>query len=167
MSEIPFRGSAIPPKRSNIIVHRVTTCETQQFTFVSPTLVGQQIHFAGRSSECLAPGTCPGCSAGHPKSWKAYLHAIDQATKTEIILELTAQACYQIHAQTGKQPDGAPVNWAGLQVRIRKTKGGPKGRYLIEVLERKIDWPNLPVEKDVIAILRPLWNARKFRCDPA
>lgn len=137
---------------------RVTSSDTVLFVVVSEALFGQWVHWYGnRSSECRRDtGNCDGCQAGWPSKWKGYLHVCDQTGKNEGFLELTPTAIRLIEAQLPPDRD-----WRGVRFQIRKTKGGPKGRYVVSVLEHAVDAKLLPLARDPLPLLRKLWNARQ------
>lgn len=74
------------------------------------------------------------------------------------MIELTHSATVMIDvALCGQSPRGACVN-------LRKTKGGKHGRFVVEMLARRVDPATLPNEKDPMVILTKLWewNQRKL-----
>jgi hypothetical protein len=139
-------------------VIRVTTTEPQMYIIVSTVPWGQWTHWFGRRShECRRDsGTCEGCKDGWPEKWQAYLHVTRPERGWEGFLEMTATAWKILEAQI---KDGTTVR--GCIVRLSRTKGGAKGRYLIEVLERRIPEDDLPPAKDPMPTLRMLWRAKK------
>lgn len=153
-----IRGTPPPAATKRIMVYRVTTCETQQFVSLSVAPFGQPVHWFGRRShECSAErGACKGCSDNWPTKWKGYIHVSCDAGRTTAFLEITA-TCY--HLLESRIPKG--TSWRGVQFRIGRTKGGAKGRYLVEVLERVIDANSLPEELDPLPTLRMLWRSKK------
>jgi hypothetical protein len=154
----PINGSLPPARKQRNLIYRVTTAETQQFVIVSRAIFGQNIHWAnGRSHECTKDkGKCDGCQKGWPGKWLGYLQAIRVPDNEEVFLELTYTACMMlIHSAE----EGKPFN--GLQVRISKTKGGPKGRYKVDVMPRRLDVGTLPDEKDPRTTLAFLWACKK------
>jgi len=162
--ESHYTGSQPPPKLSKTEIIRVTTSEAQQFCILSKAIFGQWIHWYGnRSHECKRDvGTCSRCLDGQPAKFLGYLYVIDMRALYPSFLELTHSACDLLVKQA---PPGR--NLRGLNVRIKKTKGGPKGRYLVEVLERTTDPETLPDEKDPRDTLKFLWNCKKQRSSPS
>lgn len=156
--KLEWRGAPVPKGNRPIIVHRVTTSEAQEFLCLSPSPFGVQIHwFGGRSHECTALfSKCQGCQDSWPVKWKGYLHVAAPPSTSDVFLELTATAILLIESQLRERE-----TWRGVRFRLRKTKGGPKGRYLAEVLERGIDPEKLPPEIDPLPTLRRLWRAKK------
>lgn len=153
-----FKGAARPEKRTGSLeVRRVTTSELQQFVFLSKAFFGQYIHWYGnRSHECTKDfKECNGCQRGWPYKFLGYVHVIGMPNATEMFLELTLTACELIDKQL---PEGE--NLRGQRINIRKTKGGPKGRYIVDVLERRIDPDTLAAEKDPLETLRFLWACK-------
>lgn len=156
--ESRFRGAQPPPRGKRIDVHRVKTVEAQEFVFLSPSYWGIWHHWHGtRSSECRAEkGNCHGCENNWPRYFKGFVAALTNLGRTKLILELTTTACEMINEKLPARKD-----MRGAIVRISKTKGGPKGRYLIDVLERRLDPADLPEDFDPMPELRRLWAAKK------
>lgn len=156
--ESRYIGAKPPSARQRTLIHRVTTSEVQQFVIYSKNIFGQYTHWANRRShECRHDaGRCKGCENGWPQKFLGYLYCHDMQAKEECFLELTQTACDLLCVQV---PEGE--NFRGLQVRIRKTKGGPKGRYIIDVLERRVDPATCPAERDPREVLQFLWNCKK------
>ena len=124
---------ALPPDGANRhTVHRVTTSQTQQFVIFSRSIFGQYIHwYGGRSHQCTKDkSACNGCYRGWPTKWLGYFDALNMHSDERVFVEITATAFKLLDTQI---PPGE--NCRGLQVRICKTKGGPKGRYKVEVLD--------------------------------
>jgi len=152
------RGAAPPASTRRMEVFRVTTAETSQFTCCCDAIFGQWVHWFGRRThECRRDrGQCEGCSNNWPSKWKGYLHVVDPTCKHEGFLEVTATCWTLLVAQlptTG--------NLRGIRFRLSRTKGGARGRYLVEVLESRHPESSLPEEKDPLNTLRFLWNAKK------
>jgi hypothetical protein len=158
MPEELVTGSAPPVPKSKMDVIRILTTETHQLVVVSKAIYGQYVHWFGRRShECFSDrgGTCKGCAANWPRKWQGYLHVI-RPGGWQGFLEITATAWQLIEVQlrTGETLRGA-------RIKVGRTKGGAKGRYLIEVLERREPDEHLPQARDPLPILRMLWNAKK------
>lgn len=151
-------GVPPPPPRRRLIVHRVLTAEKQMFVCVSKNPWGMQVHWYGRRShECFAPkATCQRCIDGWPWKWQAYFHVLVDAGRTPAFLEVTATCYHLLKAQIPSN-----TNWRGTVFHLHRTKGGAKGRYIGEVLERRIPDSDLPQELDPIDTLRFLWNVKK------
>lgn len=158
MNEGLVAGTAPPPPKQKMDVIRIVAVEPQTLIVVSRAIWGQNIHWFGRRShECRADrGECEGCRDNWPQKWKGYLHVTSAPGNWQGFLEITATAWQLIEVQA---PKGEQLR--GLMIRVGRTKGGAKGRYLIEVLERRIDNANLPTERDPLATLRMLWRAKK------
>lgn len=149
-----------PHTRKDVV--RVTTAETSQFVIISAAVWGQWTHWDGRrTEECLKDKKvhCPGCNPPKPSKWLGYVHVA--AGKWDGFLELTATAVNLLEEQAGK---GA--NLRGLVVRIKRTKGGPRGRFLIEVLDRRVPEDELPQGQDPYETLRFLWSCKRPGSSP-
>jgi len=155
-----INGSQMPTRKGpRVPVVRVTSTEPQQFTIVSKSIFGQDIHwFRGRSHECTKETKkCNGCERGWSEKWKGYLDCVLWHTTQgeRCFLELTPRACEMLLQLAEKD---RPLR--GLVIRVSKTKGGAKGRYLISALERRIDERELPQEEDPLPVLRKLWLSK-------
>lgn len=152
-----YRGAQPPPRgvRSDIV--RVTTCDTRQFCILSKNVFGQYVHwYGGRSHECAADSSqCNGCLRQWPRKWLGYLYVHEISHEQPVFLELTRRACELLWAQAPQDE-----NLRGVQVRISKTKGGSKGRYLVNVLERRVPDEHLTADKDPVEVLRYLWRCK-------
>lgn len=156
-----IHGSPPPPLRGRMDVVRCTTSERQEFVVISDFPYGQYVHWFGRRShECTAEsGQCAGCTDNWPRRWKAYLHVFLANRRDQAFLEITHEAYAMLEARL---PQGE--TWRGAIIRIHRTKGGPRGRYLVEVMERRELDSALPDARDPIGILRHLWRAKKGTC---
>lgn len=157
MSDL-VRGAAPPPKQNRLDVIRIVSSEPHQLIVVSAAIFGQPVHWHGRRShECTAQrGNCKACEDMWPCKWQGYLHVMRPQANWQGFLEITQTAWEMILDQV---PKGQTLR--GLIVRVGRTKGGSKGRYMIEVLERRIDPESLPEEKDPLGVLRMLWRSKK------
>jgi hypothetical protein len=158
MNESLVAGEAPPAAKQKMDVIRILTQEPQTLIVVSKSIWGQTIHWFGkRSHECRKDrGNCEGCKDNWPDKWKGYLHVTIPTGRWQGFLEITATAWALIEAQVKRGED-----LRGIIIRVGRTKGGAKGRYLIEVLERRIPAVDLPEERDPLATLRMLWRAKK------
>ena len=155
--ESHITGAAPPAGSKHHTVHRVTTSQTQQFVIYSKAIFGQWIHWYGnRSHQCTKDKSqCNGCARGWPTKWLGYFDGHNMHTDERVFVEITATAFRLLDQQI--QPG---ENCRGVQVRMCKTKGGPKGRYKIEVLDRRVDPNTLPQEKDPLTVLQFLWKCK-------
>lgn len=153
-----YTGSAPPLPCAKFQVIRVTTAESQQFVCLSNVPYGQWVHWFGRRShECVDDrgATCSHCRDNWPRKWKAYLHVLT-ADRQQQFLEITAPAFRALETQMHDR-----TMWRGAIFQIRRTKGGPHGRYVCHVLERRVAEDELPEARDVLETLRMLWRAKK------
>lgn len=152
------RGALPPAPRSRGHILRVLTAETLQFVCISRTVFGQLTHWNGhRTSECKADkARCDGCQAGLPGKWKGYLHVQTDIHGGDVWLEITPTCWHTIVSQL---KEGETMR--GMIFRVRRTKGGAKGRYICEVLQRRVDDATLPQEKDPLALLHYLWSSKR------
>lgn len=160
MSQFAIDGAPPPSPVRRVNIVRVTTAESHQFVACCHVPYGQDVHWVrGRTQECTKQrGECKGCLAGWPWKWLGYIHCLTGAGyREEVFLEVTS-TCY--HLLEAQLPDRN--TWRGIQFTVRKTKGGAKGRYIAEVLERKIESEKLPEKKCPRQTLFLLWNAKRF-----
>jgi len=152
-------GHAVPERRFNMEVFRITSVEPVTMIVVSRNVFGQWVHWAGnRSSECKIDSStkCHGHEMGWPVKWQGYLQVIRAGEKETAFWEFT-QACFHKLAD-GLQPD---QNFRGAYLRVRKSKGGKKGRYIVEHLEKRFDSETLPQERDPLPVLKFLWTCKR------
>jgi len=144
-------------------VIRVVTTESRPFVCLSHSVWGQHIHwFARRSHECTRDfKTCNGCQRGWPDRFKGYLHVADWGLKWDGFLELTQTACGDLITQASP---GRTLR--GLRFKVSKTKGGPKGRYLVQVIEGYASDESLIQPLDPIDTLRFLWACKNNSGQP-
>lgn len=155
-----LKGSMPRESGPKILVHRVLSSTPEDFVILSHAGVGVDFHYyAERSSECFAPdgqGDCDRCRRNWPLKWRAYLHCImvQGMEYQEVFLELTANAFKSLEFQTSERK-----SLRGVPIKVCKTAGGKKGRYIVSVAsvhqDKKIDIP----EVDPIPTLRLLWEA--------
>jgi len=155
-----IKGSVPHRPGPRVPVVRVTSTEKQRFTILSAAVFGQRIHWhSNRSHECTQDWkkSCVGCDRGWAQKWKGYLDCIlwHVTTGERCFLEITPRAFELIVSLAEKEK-----SLRGLVITVAKTKGGAKGRYLIEVLQRRIDEKDLPQEADPLPILRKLWLSK-------
>lgn len=158
MADDRIAGAPPPRKKPRLAVIRVKSPEGKNFTLISECVFGQLIHYAGgRSHECSADSKkCNGCERGWPQSWKGYIHAQDWSNEMEeCFVEITANAVEQLFKQLPPR-----TSLRGFMCSIKKTKGGAKGRYIINVLERRVAPEQLPQAKDPLEVLRFLWACK-------
>ncbi len=129
-----FVGASPPQSTKRSKIHRVTTSEAQQFVILSTAIFGQYVHwFGSRTHECTYDKSkCNGCERVWPRKFLGYIDVIDLHNE-RCFLEVTLTAAnMMIAAATPDEP------FRGMQLRIRKTKGGRHGRYILEFLHRDI-----------------------------
>src|SRR5205814_5942315 len=139
------RGTKPPPKKQRMEVVRIKTQEPEMLVIVSKCIWGQPVHWFGRRShECTQDrGRCKGCEENWPCKWQGYLHVTNHTLSWNGFLELTALAWGILLSQVR-----VGENLRGSIIKVSRTKGGPRGRYMIEVLERRIADDALPEERD-------------------
>lgn len=160
-----YSGTAPPAPAVRKDVIRVTTAESHQFVCLSASIWGQGVHWSGnRTQECLKERKleCEGCKRGLPWKWKGYLHVATPENRWDGFLELTPTACILLESQLPKDK-----SLRGVIFKIRRTKGGAKGRYIVEVLDRRISEEELPQSKDPFDTLRFLWTVKRSAGQPA
>ena len=157
-----IRGTA-PPKKIGLELEvvRIVSTEIRLYVLLSSAPWGSYFHWGGASMTCTGDTeTCDRCKRVVPRKWRGYLHALEQhGTSTrEVILELTHSALATLDLSLAMR------DYRGSMVQLRKTKGGAKGRFIIEVLERRVTDQTLPPERDPTPVLQKLWalNERRY-----
>lgn len=146
---------ADPPKTIGLEyeVTRIVSSTPRHFVILSQKAFGAWFHWVGRSITCLKPEPCARCEVSESK-WRCYVHAFEAVStqKKSVIIELTLPAIALIEIQLASQP------LRGTQVKLSKTKGGKHGRFVVEVLPRRITDSTLPDPHDVARTLCKLWS---------
>lgn len=152
-----IKGSAPPPSGPKTEIYRVTSETKQTFIILSRSCLGKDIHWYGnRSHECtLDKGECDKCQRAWPRKWKGYLHCFHVQANAKVFLEITPSAFSLLCNLAPPNED-----FRGLTMNVSKTKGGRKGRYVIEVQIGRRDTAQLPEEEDPLPILRYLWTCK-------
>lgn len=152
------RGALPPAPRRTMEIRRVKSSESCTYICFSEAVFGQLTHWYGnRSHECTADKrACNGCARGWPTKWRGYLHVQAWGHESDCFLEISNTCWYLLVKQLAKNE-----SLRGVQFKIRKTKGGAKGRFIVEVLERRAESVNMPQEKDPVETLRFLWSCKK------
>jgi len=151
---------ALPPAPKIVReVIRVTTSEAKTFICFSRSVWGQYVHWhANRSHECTQSKEkyCEGCERGWPVKWKGYLHVRDLTGTIKGFLEITDTAYRLIDHQLGTDK-----NLRGIRFRLARTKGGAKGRYIVEVYQDRLPEDQLIQEEDPYKTLKFLWSCKR------
>lgn len=160
-----FVTGHVPPQvRSQKQVIRVKGTDPVHLVCVSDKAEGLYIHWiGGHSVECPGDEVCDHCRAGVGKKWKGYLDCITMGPRSyTLFLEVTPTAfeIFTKQLESGK-------SMRGVYFTICKTKGGAKGRYVIEVKERRIEEQKLPAAESARPLLRKLWAASKAKRVPS
>jgi len=146
---------APPPKTVGLELEviRIVGCSPRHFVLLSEKAFGAWFHWIGRSVRCARPDECERCKRSKPK-WRGYIHAFEllPTAKKNVILELTLPAIALIEMQLAMQP------LRGAQVKLAKTKGGKHGRFVVEVLPRRVDSKTLPDAAAPLVTLEWLWK---------
>lgn len=149
-----IRGAA-PPSAPGIEteVVRITSVDRRHFYLVSHEPWCAYFHWNGASLKCDDPEKCDKCEKGMPRKWRAYIHALEQlgTVQRSVILEITHMCTVILDVQLCGQP------WRGSYCVLSKTKGGKHGRFVVEVMPRRIDANTLPNEINPAPILEKLW----------
>lgn len=156
-----FYDGPEPPKfekRREIL--KITSPIAMQFVIISHRPYAVIYHWInGRSQQCRAAfGDCEGCQAGSRQKWCCYLHAFSWgATATEeCFIEISASASQALQRLTeGRE------SLRGTIVSLARTKGGIKGKYLVDVKERVIPSEELPEVQKPDSLLKKLWAAKR------
>lgn len=149
-----IKGSA-PPAQPGIEteVVRITSTVRRHFYLLSPEPWGAYWHWSNGSLECREPEKCERCEVSMPRKWRAYIHALETigTSQQSVILEITQTATVMIDVQLCTQP------YRGAYVVMNKTAGGKHGRFVVEMMPRRIDPITLPIALDPAPIMKKLW----------
>lgn len=158
MADERVRGHLPPDPKRITEIRRVKNTQPVQYVCFSKSIFGQLIHWhSNRSHECTADRkACEGCKAGWACKWLGYLHVQAVGEDADVFLEITNIAFHKMDKQV---PKGQ--NLRGIMFRISKTKGGARGRFLIEVLERRLEERELIEERDPAKVLKFLWSCKR------
>jgi hypothetical protein len=156
-----IRGTP-PPKKIGLELEvvRIVSTEIRLYVLLSTAPWGSFFHWAGGSIPCTGdPEECERCKKLVPRKWRGYIHALEQhGTSTrEVILELTHSALATLDLSLAMR------EYRGSMVQLRKTKGGAKGRFLIDVLDRRVTDQTLPADRDPAPVLKKLWELNERR----
>jgi len=155
-----IKGAA-PPDRPGLEteVIRIVSQNPRTFYLLSEKPWGAYWHWSGRSLKCTHDDDCERCKNLVPRKWRGYIHAIEMigTGKQDVIVELTQKAICLLDVQLCMQP------YRGAVCTMKKTPGGAKGRFIIEVLPRRIDALTLPDEVDPSIMMNKLWELNEKR----
>jgi len=155
------QGQAPKPGPSLPIV-RVTDAARHIFTVFSPAVWGVWTHWDGRRSvPCMLPvETCPFHRRQLPLRWKGYVHVFDHNERQQSYLELTPAGVQMLQTQL------APgESLRGILLNVERSKGGPKGRLIIEVKPNHAPSSQLTEEKHPREALTSLWGLKQDHTD--
>jgi len=154
---------ALPPTTVGLSMEvvRITSTQNRHFVMLSEKPFGAWFHWFGRSVPCTNMDDCERCKSNQ-KKWRGYIHALELLgpKSKEVIIELTHTAIVMIDVQLCTQP------LRGSQIKFCKTKGGKHGRFVIEILPRRIGGTTLPDPKSPESYLRRLWKINEDRDVP-
>ena len=159
-----FDGPAPPSARNSKQVIRVTTTEKVHFIALSRRVFTVWIHWKGRSIKCPGEDLCELCKNGVGKKWKGYIDVIHEHPPVySAFLEITP-----VVGDILKKLVDPELGLRGLRFSVAKTKGGPKGRYLIEASPRYANTADLQDEESPLPLLEKLWaiNHRRVNGTP-
>jgi len=155
-----IRGSMPRESGPKVLVHRVLTPTPEDFIILSKIGMGVDFHwYANRSHECFAQngeGTCDRCLKGWPLKWRCYLHCLkpEGLQSVQCFLELTKTAFSSLEFQTTERK-----SLRGVRIKVCKTAGGRKGRYIVQCQTEALDLKTTIEEIDPMPTLRALWEA--------
>jgi len=162
--DLLVRGALPPAPQKKIWIHRVKVQNWQQFVALGDRLYGIWTHWVcGRTRPCSRDtGKCEHCERSEPARWRGYLHCLEDDGRTECFLEITANAWESFAGQIRERE-----TVRGTIFRVCRTKGGARGRYVVELLERKLDPDKLPAERTPGELLRYLWGTKTRDTGPS
>lgn len=155
-----IRGAMPIESGPKVLVHNVQSTTPEDFLILSRYGLGVNFHYANeRSSECFATEVDPNCEKclkNLPLKNRVYFHCLmlDGMSQVQCFLELTPTACASLEFQTQDRK-----HLRGVRLKVCKTKGGKKGRYIVQVASIHQDKELTIEEADPMPTLRLLWEA--------
>lgn len=158
----PIRGAQPPISTLSVEIVRVKSTEPTQYVCLSERIYGVWTHWhSNRTHECtIDSGECEGCTAHWPRKWKGYVHVAKPGNGATLFIEMTPEFQRLMLMQL-------PVDTLlrGVIFRVSKTKGGAKGRYIVDVQASRHNLERLPGELNVLPTLKALWAFGKKNCN--
>lgn len=148
----------LPTKASKRVdVISITSPSPTTFTILSEKVYGSFYHWVNnRSRQCRRfAGDCEFCATNQPEKWSGYIHCVRWGDNAEVFVELSITASNMLTTLANKRE-----TLRGSIVKLSKTKGGLRGRYVVDMLERLADQDALPPWSTPDALLRKLWNSK-------
>lgn len=149
-----FKGPRPPAPGPNTEIVRVSWTEPRLLICYSPAITCAYVHwFGNRSHECRGSAEiCERCQQSQPRKWKGYLHVAPNSNARGFFMEITPTFEDMLAMQV---PRGESLR--GVIFKVSKSKGGAKGRFIVDVMERRAIESTMQVERDPMPTLRMLW----------
>jgi hypothetical protein len=158
MDKIKFDGPPPPIKQKRIDIVNVKDQTVRTYTIISERPYSIIYHWVnGRSQSCRRGfGTCECQERQLQDKWAAYLHAICWITNEEVFIELSEKAVWMLMTLCNNRE-----SLRGSVIKLSRTKGGVRGRYIVDMLERIVPSEDLPDVKFPDELLKRLWAAKR------
>jgi hypothetical protein len=147
-----------PSRRPSVDVVRCGPSTNYQVRalIVSTEVFGCEVHYAGRTVPCLAPGRpCKWCDAKRAKRWVGYVHATDPIHRVKrFLLELTAGVMPDLQRYVDLHD-----TLRNAYVVLTRTTNHPTARLRIDVQPHRASGPGeLPIAGSVAQDLWRMWS---------
>lgn len=142
----------------------IVRCNAKQrymlrFLCLSDEVFGLKVHFAGKSSVCLAPDfPCEMCAAEKAWRWVGYLAATDHLHHKKFIVEVTAGVMPDVNRYRELWP-----TLRGREITLTRPSCKPTGRLKIEFGTEARTTPSklCPAPFNLVAVLEKIYGVTK------
>lgn len=155
---ISIQGPEFPKRYATREIVRISSTVPIRCVCISSAPWSVITHWRnGRSERCHGDAQdCQGCRESVPLRWRGYLHVIVPPGKDAVFVELSENATREILFQFAHRD-----SLRGCMFGISKTKGGLRGRFIVEPMERMVDISTLPPEETPASTLNFLWSIKR------
>lgn len=155
---IQIKGPGFPTRYQTREIVRISSTVPMKCVCVSSAPWSVITHWRkGRSERCGGDAAdCEGCRQSVPLRWRGYLHVIVPPGKEAVFIELSENAVKEILFAFNHRD-----SLRGCMFGISKTKGGLRGRFIVEPMERVVEESTLPPEETPAATLNFLWSLKR------
>jgi hypothetical protein len=155
---VRFDGPVPPSKQRYREIVRVRSYEPMLVISLSEHIFSVFTHWhSGRSDRCTGdPASCPYCKDACPLRWRGYLHVSSPPNPDSFFLEFSENCAQAIALAFADR-----LTLRGSMFRISKSKGGLRGRFKVDPMDRVIDSRGLPEAQTPQGTLEFLWSVRR------
>lgn len=139
--------------RASELLVRVTGKKPIRFLCLSDTIVGAQVHYAGKRTNLCLREVCPICARREKSRWTGFVCGMALNTHKRAFINLTelAAAALRPHFEVNRTLRGAIID-------LRRARPDDNAPLLAEVASHSFNEDELPVALDTWAFIRKLWN---------